>query len=812
MCDFIFEKQPASSFADAYLLGNGRCGATVWSTVPTEVITLNHDTLWSGWERTFENKGYYDNLMLAREFILSGREKDANNLIDETMYGAWSEAYQPLGRLFITVGQRSNDRNMSLRQALWGNPQIQEYKRSLCLDSAVCMASYMQGGIWYYREAFYSYPDNALFVRFSSDNKKLSCAVGIDSLLMHQTTVGSNELVLSGTAPDHVEPDYTAVKPAVVYGSHNESQAIRFAAVAKVLDTDGTITSDSSRLYVNDATQVVFALALDTNYRGYLVRRNNSERVLVESIQKNLEHCLTKSWAKLKERHTVDYQSLYRRSELRLGDGITQSLPTSERLEISSSRILDPSISATALNYAKYLAISGSRSGTEAMNLQGIWNQEVIPPWSSNYTTNINLQMNYWALGALNLSECVEPLKRLVIELCDSGSKTAKALYRAPGWVLHHNTDLWRTSVPACEDASFSWWPMAGAWLCGQLFSHYRLNSDLNYLREIWPVLRGAAEFFLSQLVENEDGRLFTVPSTSPENRFVIEGANFGKYLRSIAPGNRFADPPPETCAVSKSCAMDISLLRELFGNLIHAAQALDIDDEILDATENALLRLVSYGVGQNGCLMEWGEDYEECTPGMGHLSHLYGIYPGDDLIIGQDLKVYEAAKKAFFRRMMHGSMSGGWSAAWGIAIAARMFLPEVCSELNRRVAKGLGANFLTASNHQIDAVLGWAAGIVEMLLQSNTGSIHILPALPSGWLKGQFSGFCANGGFVVSAQWESSRLVKSSIFSKQGGVCHVIAGGLVRVVNPVGLVTAIASSNAASWETKEGETYTLEF
>jgi alpha-L-fucosidase 2 len=439
------------------------------------------------------------------------------------------------------------------------------------------------------------------------------------------------------------------------------------------------------------------------------------------------------------------------------------------------------------------LLISFSRPGTQAGNLQGIWNPSIQPAWASNYTTNINVQMNYWCAESLALGECHQPLIDLVRECALSGQAAAKALYGTGGWVTHHNTDLWRMTTLAGENSSWAWWPFGGVWLCSHLWRHYEYTLYRDYLRDILPVLKGAAEFIAGFVMKGDDGYYYTPPSTSPENKFFYRDDSLKKVLNEVTAENRFSESREDVSAVCRISTMDIALITELLENLTMAVSILGCAEEPDPRFSEILKNLYPFRIGRYGQLQEWDNDYEECTPGMGHVSHLYPVYPSGLINSVDRAELFRAAYVSFLRRMQHGAGLGGhWPGAWAVNLAARFFDANTCGVLLRTMPVNLGANMLTRKTYQIDAVMGWAAGIAEILLQSHEGAIHILPALPVSWRNGKVRGLRARGGYTVDLEWKDGVLTRGIVCSDlANGPCKIRYNGAcieldLRADNPV--------------------------
>lgn len=795
---YLKESHPAKEFSDAHFLGNGRLGASVYGNVGVEKVIINEDSLWSGYEEVIRREDYYDHLEVAKKLTLEGKYLEANNYMDEHLTGSWSQSYIPLGTLNVTYGLGSNLRTSvtmeSYRDAHGPITDYENYSRMLDIDDAVSTVQYTHNGIEYEREMFVSFDYQVMAMKISAKNHELKCAVSLKSELKHSLSTEGGFVCMKGCAPDNVEPQYSAVEPGVVYFEEGENDTLRFASCAMIAETDGDITTDRLRTYINNATYAVVLIAAGTNHAGYDVKRTKTAKDVLKDQQGLLTKASALSYEELKAIHIKDYKSLYERVTLDLGESITDSLDTSKRFELYKNTIQDPTITALQMQYARYLMISGSRAGTIPLNLQGIWNELMRPAWSSNYTVNINTQMNYWLAESLNLSECHGALTDFIYYLAKEGEETAKHFFRAPGWVANHNMDIWGHSVQTCETAYFSYWIFGGVWLCQHIWTHYEYTRDTEFLKKFYPVLRGAAEFILSQLVEDESGVLVTAPSTSPENRFLApEKASYKDLVENISAGNRTASRPDAVCAICKGSTSDMTMTRELFRNLKNAAKILGIEDELLVKTEEAVKKLRPYEIGRFGQLMEWDKDFEEPSPGFGHMSQLYGIYPSEIINQYDTPELFDGAKISFLRKRNHHSLSSGWPGAWGICLGARLGFAESCLEICSSIGGKFGAGMLTKGfASQIDAIFGLGAGISEMLLQSHCDRVILLPAIPTLWLDGEYSGFKARGGFAVSVKWKDGKITEASIKSELGNELKVKAKGLLGVEDSQGNITKI--------------------
>ncbi len=822
---FLREETPAKEFCDAYYLGNGHLGLTAYGGAPQETLNINEDTLWSGSEMFHLNPQHYDRLMEARDAVLKGDVKKANTIINNEMEGRWFETYLPLADLHITTGQKNNRRNMPLKMVIEPQPEdISKYERLLDLGKAVSKAAWERDGIHYEREYFVSYPKDTAFVWCTAKGEGhglLNMAFGVDSKLHAVNGTKGNEAFLKGIAPDHAEPSYTSITPSLIYKDPAESKALRFACCVRVLACNGTVFSDGARVYVNDADYVLLAVKAGTNYAGFQKEREPEAEKVLSRLREELDQ-LEKDWEAagasaearyeaFQEEHQRDYRKLYDRVDVDLGEDLSAGLPTSRRLAYGAEGVDDPSLYGLYLQYSRYLIISGSRPGSQALNLQGIWNDTVMPPWSSNYTNNINVEMNYWPAETGNLSECHLPLAELLKELSVAGRQTAEGYYHMKGWVTHHNTDLWRSSEPSCEDASWSWWPMGGAWMCEHIWTHFVYTKDEAFLREMYPVLKGACEFMLDFLTENEEGYLVTAPSLSPENKFFTgEEEDLKELVDEISKESRCSPNHPKISAVTQASTMDMSILRELFSNTIEAEKILGITEGTLgEALAEAMKRFPPYKTGKYGQLLEWYRDYEECTPGMSHTSQMYPVYPGNLFTEEKTPELMKAARKSLERRLLHARQQTGWPGAWKVSLMARFHDPLECGHLLKSTGGWLGAGLMTASYQQIDAIFGLGAGVEEMLLQSQQSFIELLPSVPVNWNTGSFKGLCARGGFEVSVFWKKGSLTGAEILSKKGGLCRVKAKGLTGVKD---MEDGTFDGEILTFHTEPGKRYGLTF
>jgi alpha-L-fucosidase 2 len=755
----LWYNQPAQYFEESLVLGNGTMGASIFGGASSDKIYLNDATLWSGEPVNANmNPEAYKTLPALREALKNENYKLADEL-NKKLQGSYSQSFVPLGTVYIECKHADAPKN---------------YYRELNIGEAVSKVQYEVNGIKYSREYFISNPDHIMVIKLTSSQKGTLCFdVRFESLLKYRVSSSESVLKAKGYAPIRALPSYLGNIPnAVVF---DENKGTRFSTLVKIKNTDGEIVTTDSTVGLKGGTEAFILISVATSFNGFdkdpATEGLNDEAIAYEQ----LTNAFSKAYGQLKQTHLTDYQKLFNRVSLDLGKTTAPDLPTSERLKRYAKGKEDKNLEILYFQYGRYLLISSSRTPGVPANLQGIWNSYIRPPWSSNYTTNINAEENYWLAETANLSEMHLPLLGFIKNISITGKITAKNFYGVNGWVECHNSDIWAMSNPVGNfgygDPVWANWNMGGAWLSTHLWEHYSFTQDKGFLKnEAYDIMKGAAQFCLEWLVEDKEGKLITSPSTSPENKYITPDGYHG--------------------ATFYGGTADLAMIRDCFENTITASKILNRDADFSSRLQQALIRLHPYKIGKKGNLQEWYFDWEDEDPQHRHQSHLFGLFPGHQITPYTTPVLADACRKSL---EIKGDESTGWSKAWRINLWARLGDGNHAYKMYRELLKyidpdGLRTNYSGGGGtypnlfdahppFQIDGNFGGAASVVEMLVQSDENEIRLLPALPDAWESGLVSGICARGGFEISMKWENKNLTKVSVSSKTDGKTMLRSG-----------------------------------
>ena len=770
----LWYKQPATNWNEALPIGNGRMGAMVFGGITDEHLQLNENTLYSG-----EPSLSYKNVNIANDFdkvlglLHNDRNAEADEYIRKNWLGRLHANYEPMGDLFFKTDNTG---------------EVTNYHRELDIANSVLRISYQSEGVEFKREIFASYPDSVIVMKFSASKPVLNLVATFGSV--HPTALISIEnsiLLIKGQVPGYSsrrtleqieQRGETSRHPELfdasgkrkfekqtLYGDEINDLGMFFEAQLKAKLKDGELTNDSNSLRIKNSSEVVFILSAATSFNGFCKSPSKEGLNPHKIAGRVMGKATSKTFKDLIETHEADYKQLFDRVSLNLMSHVKHdTVPTDHRI-VSFKKDDDPALAELLFQYGRYLMISGSRKGGQPLNLQGIWNDLVIPPWNSGYTININTEMNYWPAEITNLDECQEPLFRMIKEMAVTGSETAKLMYHRRGWVAHHNVSIWRETFPNDGSPGASFWNMSAGWLLSHMWEHYLFTGDQKFLKEeAYPLMRGAAMFYSDWLIKDGNGDLVTAANNSPENAFLNSKDEKGQ--------------------VSSGPTMDMTIVRELFMRTIQSAKLLNCDQELVSELQSKLDRLAPYKIGSKGQIQEWQTDYAEPEPRHRHLSHLYGLHPGNQFNRDVTPELYRAAKQTL---LLRGDEATGWSMGWKINMWARLLdgnhaytiirnlFNPVFSNGQKISGGGLYKNLFDACPpFQIDGNFGFTAGVAELLLQSQNGYINLLPALPSAWPSGEVKGLVARGGFVIGMKWKDGNIQNFNIHSRLGGICRI--------------------------------------
>ncbi len=737
----LWYRQPASDWLQAAPLGNGRIGAMVFGGVPRERIALNESSFWSGRPHDYDDTNAFQFFPRIRDLVFADKFQEAEKMANEHFWGIpkAQEAYQPIGDLILS----------------FDSTNYTDYHRELDMETGIAKVTYRSGDAVITREAFVSWPDRVLVVRINADKPgRISLVAQFRGPYMRTNVTASPYawLTMNGIWKGPFSEPASGMAGLI---ARTAGDGLRYQAALMVRHEGGQAEADTLSETILNADSVTLVLALATSFVNY----HDISGDPAARCRQVLDAVARKDFAALRQRHVNDFRGLMSRVHLQIGDPTQNETPTDERIKAVRGGGADANLEALAFQFGRYILASSSRAGGQPANLQGIWDEALLPPWGSKYTVNINLEMNYWPAEVCNLSECTPPLFAMIKDLSETGAKTAKDYYNCGGWVVHHNTDLWRGTAPV-DAAKYGLWPIGGAWLCQHIWEHYLFTGDERFLRDNYPAMRGAAQFLLELLVEEPKHHWLVTPfSMSPEHTFVDQNGN--------------------TASLSPGPTMDIAQIRELFGHCIEAERILGTDKSFGDRLAAVLPKLPPYRINSRGYLQEWIEDWAGGPEGH-NVSPNFPFFPGSTITLRGNPELAGAINKWMETRQARG----GWITAWDTAVWARL-------ERGEKVEKWLGAlmrnsladNLQNRGANQSDANYGLTAAVAEALLQSHSGEISLLPALPPSWSSGSIRGLRARGGYEVDIAWRDGKLTEAILRSLNGSPAKLRYGQVTREV-----------------------------